>query len=272
MENEELVDIRSAAEYLGVAQGTLRTYMQTGFLVAVIRDSTKPGRPSLFKKSDLDNLKNHPTWRGPLEKTSRGHTMYRRVAERPTEDENHPTGCIIYWSQRFRRNMHTYIPVKCAECGIEFCKGDASIWQSLKDNTFTGCCSKCAPKHRGKVMMRSGGRISRAGYFNRHIRTFTKEEQVILKQMPLNNGIYIQEHRAVMAIHLGRPLTADESVHHINGIKHDNRIENLHLFLLSDHSKIHSEQLAKELNLQAENEALRAELAALRESLKVANP
>ena len=64
------------------------------------------------------------------------------------------------------------------------------------------------------------------------------------KRISIGNGKQVMEHRKIMEEHVGRKLKKEEHVHHLNGSKLDNRIENLAIFTPYKHGELH----AKEFN------------------------
>ncbi len=66
-------------------------------------------------------------------------------------------------------------------------------------------------------------------------------------QVRLPDGRRAYRYRQVMEAHLGRRLRPDEHVHHINGDPADDRIENLQVLSVAEHTRLH----------HADNEAAR---------------
>lgn len=72
---------------------------------------------------------------------------------------------------------------------------------------------------------------------NGEARSITKDGYVVVSSKghpnAWTNGYAILEHVLVMSNHLGRALLPGENVHHKNGNRQDNRLDNLELWLVS---------------------------------------
>lgn len=64
---------------------------------------------------------------------------------------------------------------------------------------------------------------------NGYIKVRVDPNDPIAMAMKFENNSYLQEHRLIMAREIGRPLTSSETVHHKDGNRTNNVIENLQL-------------------------------------------
>jgi len=126
-------------------------------------------------------------------------------------------------------------------CACRVCDAERWVYLVRKGVPQYTRCRTCANhSKRGKVINRGKGwRYTTEGYRERLLH----EGDQFYTMAYIESGRwygFVLEHRWVMARHLDRPLTSKERVHHVNGIRDDNRIENLVLTNDKEHPRGYS--------------------------------
>lgn len=116
------------------------------------------------------------------------------------------------------------------------------------DSRAESTCAHCEkPINRPKSQVRARAFCSRScqyAFRRAEGRKHVNSQGYVIVGVPADypgakrNGMYgqILEHRKVMQDFLGRALLPDENVHHLNGVRDDNRPENLELWTRSQPS------------------------------------
>ena len=161
--------------------------------------------------------------------------------------------------------LEAFIYRACLSCG----KGSWVTFLKSKPSTLR--CLVCANrenarKHEG--INNSGWKGGRIKDGRGYIRFKLYPNDFFYPMVNRTSG-YVLEHRLVMAKHLNRCLLPWEIVHHKNGVKDDNRIENLQIL---PSVKYHSDDASIKARLKIllrQLEALRKENAELKECLRI---
>ena len=132
-----------------------------------------------------------------------------------------------------RIKPNKYIWLACVDCGKERWVN----FDSLNRPNYGGRCKSCDAKHSPPHKSSYNGRFKDSeGYIWVRIPPSDPLYSMTIK----NNGRPIREHRLIMARKLGRVLKVSEVIHHLNGIRDDNRIENLSLETAGSHVAFHN--------------------------------
>ena len=133
----------------------------------------------------------------------------------------------------------------CDNCSTEFTKVRNGKYDLLSKSYCKICVSKIG---LNKLASMAGYESKVKNKFEPNVgsKIIDKEgypQIYIGKNYPYRNGGYkhIREHQFIMETHLERRLEKGEIVHHIDGNKTNNSLDNLYLTTVQEHNKLHAE-------------------------------
>ena len=173
------------------------------------------------------------------------------------------------YPSRVKRNKGQFCSRACYMNALRERTGTASPRYGVRHTEEALVKIRAAAKvntKRGAESPRYKGGWASNGYKYVTLDSLSPEQREMALSMCLKNRAGVMEHRLVMAMMMGRPLLPSECVHHRNGMRSDNRPENLELLLNGDHKARHSQIMAELKASRREIEILRAMIFSLCET------
>jgi hypothetical protein len=166
-----------------------------------------------------------------------GRCYKHRLFSRTRKGTTFPAHPLVDWNDTAIVDVNgehrTGVAVTCPDCNCKRYQGRNGTKHHILNGRFSGRCHDCSGRHNWVPFVKLGpGRSidSKKGYVRLNRAAIADHDMPLYLAMA-TSGNFVFEHRFIMAKQLGRPLTTNELVDHMDGVKTNNAPKNLRLYV-----------------------------------------